>query len=145
MQPKKYAAFVPGLGEHQVYNALAALAAATEIGVGIIDTLERLKSFRNVERHLEVIEMKNGAIIIDDSWNSNPTSIGAALKVFKEISGLRKKIIVLGDAQEIGDLGKDAFRQLGSQIAKMGIDVLITIGPLTQELALQSIKEGMTG
>ena len=51
---KNYPMFVPGFGEHQVYNALAAIAAVHEMGVNISEAANRLKTFQKFNKHLQV-------------------------------------------------------------------------------------------
>ena len=90
-QHLKYKVFVPGYGEHQVYNALSAIAAVHQIGFGISEAVEQLKSFINLANHMETVTGYNGSIIIDDTWKSNPTSIEACLKVLKKLVQIKRK------------------------------------------------------
>lgn len=141
----KYPIFVPGHGEHQVYNALAAIAAIHEMGIGITTAGERLRYFQNMERHLETVPGINGSTIIDDSWSTNPTSIKAALDVLEHVSKDKKTIVLLGDIQQLGNDEVEIHSQLGDTIAGKNIDVLITIGPLTSIMANQAKNNGYKG
>ena len=78
---KTYQAYIPGYGEHQVYNVLAALAVINEMGMSIQKAILHLRTFEQMERHLQFSEGLNGSTIIDDTWTNNPTSVEAALKV----------------------------------------------------------------
>ena len=84
--------FVPGYGEHQVSNALAAMAAIHEMGMDLKTAISRLETYKNMNRHLEFSKGINGSTIIDDTWTNNPTSVEAALKVLDSM-GKGKKII----------------------------------------------------
>ena len=64
--------YVPGLGEHNVYNALAVLAAVTSAGVEMDKAIQNLAEFEHVEEHLEFKKGVNGCTVIDDTWNSSP-------------------------------------------------------------------------
>ncbi|MBS4172207.1 UDP-N-acetylmuramoyl-tripeptide--D-alanyl-D-alanine ligase [Bacillus sp. FJAT-49736] len=139
---KTYQVFVPGYGEHQVSNALAALAAVTEIGMTMEDAISRLATYHNMMRHLEFSIGKGGSTIIDDTWTNNPTSVEAALKVIDSIGKDKKVILVLGDINRLGNFEKKYHREIGSMVAKRNIHTLITIGKKAEEIANQAIEDG---
>lgn len=142
----KHAVFVPGYGEHMVYNALSSLALVHELGIGIDEGIERLKSFEKLPHHLQLMRGIGGCTIIDDTWNINPSSLKAAIEVLNNISNGRKKVLIVGDIWELGDLSVDIHRQVGDMIVdKAGLDVLITIGTLSAEIARRAEKRGFKG
>ncbi|WP_332651470.1 UDP-N-acetylmuramoyl-tripeptide--D-alanyl-D-alanine ligase [Lysinibacillus sp. 54212] len=136
-----YGVFVPGFGEHQVYNALAAIAAAREIGVSIQKSIIRLRTFKNMTRHLEFSTGIGGSTIIDDTWTNNPTSIEAALNVLDEIGKGKRVIVVLGDIKRLGQFEKKYHREIGNMVAKRDIHTLITIGSKAEEIARQAKRD----
>lgn len=142
---KTYPAFVPGYGQHQVLNALAAFAAVYEMGISIEEVVKRIKSFRNLPAHLECSIGMGKCIIVDDTWNSNPISLKAAFQVLNGISRGRKRIALIGDINALGELSLDLHRQVGEMIAENGVDVLITVGSLAAEMGKQAQKEGLSG
>lgn len=139
-----YRVFVPGLGEHQVYNALAAIAVANELGMDIKEAIERLRTFKNMARHLEFSKGIGGSTIIDDTWTNNPTSVEAALNVLDSIGKGKKVILVLGDIKRLGDFEKKYHREIGSMVAKRSIHTLITIGQRAEDIAKKAIEDGTT-
>ncbi|AOV07950.1 UDP-N-acetylmuramoyl-tripeptide--D-alanyl-D-alanine ligase [Sporosarcina ureilytica] len=139
-QHRTYKAFVPGYGEHQVYNALGAIAAVHQIGFGIDEATERLKLFKNLEKHIEVANGYNGAMILDDTWSSNPTSIKACLEVLKEIGASKKKIAVIGSIFSLGTQASNLHRDVGGMIANYELDTLITYGTFANQ-----VTEGAKG
>jgi len=141
---KSYKAFVPGYGEHQVYNALAALAAVSEIGLGMKEAILGLSTYEQMTRHLEFIDGVRGSTIIDDTWTNNPTSIEAALNVLDVIGKDKNIILVLGHINRLGDFEKKYHQEIGSLIAKRTIHTLITIGSKAEEIAEQALREGST-
>lgn len=138
----EYSVFVPGYGEHQVSNALAALAAVHEMGIDLKAAISRLKTYKIMDRHLEFSEGKNGSTIIDDTWTNNPTSVEAALKVLDSIGNGKKIILILGDINRLGNFEKKYHREIGSMVADRNIHTLITIGKKAEEIARQAIREG---
>ncbi|MCG7334424.1 UDP-N-acetylmuramoyl-tripeptide--D-alanyl-D-alanine ligase [Sporosarcina sp. ACRSM] len=137
-----YRAYIPGYGEHQVYNALAALAAVNEMGMDIKEAIARLATYENMTRHLEFSDGIGGSTIIDDTWTNNPTSIEAALKVLDTIGKGKNVILVLGDINRLGNFEKKYHREIGSLVAKRKIHTLITIGSKAEEIARQAIQDG---
>lgn len=141
---RTYEAFIPGYGEHQVSNALAAIAAVHEMGMDIKTAISRMKTFRNMDRHLEFSKGINGSTIIDDTWTNNPTSVEAALKVIDSIGKNKNVVLILGDINRLGNFEKQYHREIGSMIAKRKIGTLITIGKKAVEIANQARKDGST-
>ncbi|WP_252503362.1 UDP-N-acetylmuramoyl-tripeptide--D-alanyl-D-alanine ligase [Sporosarcina sp. Marseille-Q4943] len=142
--PEEYSAFVPGYGEHQVSNALAALAAVHEIGMDLKIAISRLTTYETMDRHLEFSKGKNGSTIIDDTWTNNPTSVEAALKVLDSIGKGKKVILILGDINRLGNFEKKYHREIGSMVAERNIHALITIGKKAEEIARQAMRDGST-
>ncbi|GKV57541.1 UDP-N-acetylmuramoyl-tripeptide--D-alanyl-D-alanine ligase [Sporosarcina sp. NCCP-2222] len=137
-----FEAFVPGFGTHQVYNALAAIAATTEMGLAERDAIYQLASFSNPERHMQFFEGVAGSTIIDDTWTINPTSIKAALQVIKELGREKKIIFVVGDINRLGRFEKKYHQEIGDLIAEQPIDLLITIGSKAEEIGRQAKRAG---
>ncbi|WP_064092777.1 Mur ligase family protein [Rossellomorea aquimaris] len=147
-QKKEYTSFVSGYGRHQIYNALFALAAIHTMGVDMEYAVDRLKTFENLERHLQIQNGVNRSILIDDTWSTNPTSLAAAIEVVEHVKkeeGKQKTALLLGDIAYLGEKEEEIHRELGSLIASKSIDELITIGKNTRELGNQAIKDGFQG
>lgn len=140
----EYRAFVPGYGEHQVSNALAALTAVHEMGIELKAAIDRLKTYENMDRHLEFSKGKNGSTIIDDTWTNNPTSVEAALKVLDSIGKGKKIMLILGDINRLGNFEKKYHREIGTMVADRDIHTLITIGKKAEEIARQAKRDGST-
>ncbi|WP_107839557.1 Mur ligase family protein [Metasolibacillus meyeri] len=141
---ERHDCFVPGYGEHQVYNALAALAATTAMGFPLRKAISKLRTFKNMERHLQFSKGIAGSTIIDDTWTNNPTSIEAALKVLAAVGKNNKRIVILGDIKRLGNYERQYHREIGSLIAKQSIDTLITIGHRAKDIALQAKADGIS-
>ncbi|MEH7180827.1 UDP-N-acetylmuramoyl-tripeptide--D-alanyl-D-alanine ligase [Neobacillus vireti] len=135
--------FIPGYGEHQVANALAALAAVNEIGIDLKQAAERLKTFKNLGRHLEIASGYNGATIIDDTWNFNTTSLEAGMKVLNHVAGKKHRIALFTDMTSLGDYSLQLHKQAGEIVKKYGADTIITLGNRAQEMANYAIELGL--
>jgi UDP-N-acetylmuramoyl-tripeptide--D-alanyl-D-alanine ligase len=118
---------VPGV--HNVRNALAATAAAIALNVPLAAIVAGLKNFAGVAGRLQRKAALHGAVLIDDTYNANPASLMAAMKVLAQAQG--KKILVLGD---MGELGADAphfHAEIGSEAHSLGIHKLLALGDLS--------------
>ncbi len=126
-------------GAHNVYNALAAAAAATALGIGKETIAAGLASFQGVKGRLQKKSGLRHALLIDDTYNANPESVRAALAVLAAASG--KKILVLGDMGELGKSAIDLHRTIGRDARDAGLDRLLTLG----ELSAYATEEFGTG
>lgn len=143
-QHMKHRAFVPGFGEHQVYNMLAALAAVHTIGIGIREAVERMRSFPQVPKRLQVLSGVNGCTVLDDTWSSNPKSVESALQALQLFPKNRKKIAVIGRmSSQLHEMAEEEHEKMGEVVAACGIDLLITRGELAQVIGKSAIKHGM--
>jgi UDP-N-acetylmuramoyl-tripeptide--D-alanyl-D-alanine ligase len=130
-------------GEHSVYNALAAAAAGSALGMNpslIASALAQVKpvAMRQVSRELD-----DKTLLIDDTYNANPDSMRAALKLLAKLDNTRTHIAVLGDMGELGDEELSLHEDVGRVAHMTGVDVLITIGALAQRYAEGARLAGM--
>ena len=123
------------LGKHNVYNALAAAAASTAIGISKENIASGLGLFSGVDGRLQQKKCQHDATMIDDSYNANPESVRAALSVLANYPG--KKILLLGDMGELGDNTVDFHEGIGEEARLIGIDRLFALG----ELSAHSVKK----
>lgn len=142
---KCYEAFVPGYGEHNIYNALAAIAAVSLVNVDILTSIERLAFFEQVEEHLEVKQGTNGCMVIDDTWNSSPLSMATALQVLKDVSRGRKTVALLGYMPQLGEgpYASEQYREMGKKAVETNVDLLIVVGEKAEEIGDAALKFGM--
>ena len=115
---------IPGL--HNVRNALAAAACALAAGVPMKTIGEGLTGFRPYTGRLQVKQARDGATVIDDTYNANPDSVRAAIDVLASCPAPR--ILVLGDMGEVGPRGPEFHREIGAYARSRGIDRLLALG-----------------
>jgi UDP-N-acetylmuramoyl-tripeptide--D-alanyl-D-alanine ligase len=126
-------------GKHNVLNALAAVAVAVALGIKKQVIASGLEKFKGVNGRMQKKQVLHQAIVIDDSYNANPTSVQAAIAVLAETTG--KKIMVLGDMGELGEQAADFHQQVGRQARLAGLDQIFTLGQLSV-LASDAFGEG---
>jgi UDP-N-acetylmuramoyl-tripeptide--D-alanyl-D-alanine ligase len=125
------------LGEHNARNALAATAAALAANVSPDAIRRGLEAFEPVKGRLQVkraaVAPIEGATVIDDTYNSNPDSMRAAIDVLA--SQPSPRVLVMGDMGEVGDQGPAFHREVGAYAAQRGIDALFALGDASADAA----------
>ncbi len=121
-------------GEHNVRNALAAIACTHAIGVPIELIVCGLEAFLPVAGRLQHKQAGCGAAVIDDTYNANPDSVRAAIAVLAQRPGPR--LLVLGDMGEVGNQGPQFHTEVGTYARAAGIEHLYTLGVLAQHASL---------
>jgi len=120
-------------GLHNVANALAAAAAAAALAVAPQNVKTGLENVRRVAGRLNVLRGEHGVRLIDDTYNANPTSLGAGLAVLSSAPG--ERWLVLGDMGELGPDAESMHRQAGCRARELGIERLFTFGTLARAAA----------
>jgi UDP-N-acetylmuramoyl-tripeptide--D-alanyl-D-alanine ligase len=128
-------------GRHNIYNALAAAAAAHAMGIPTKIIGNGLELFRPYDKRFH-LEKAGGIMLIDDSYNANPASMGAALATLAELKGNKTAFVALGDMLELGGNEAELHRITGVQAAQVA-DRLYLYGPLTAYIAEGAINAGM--
>jgi UDP-N-acetylmuramoyl-tripeptide--D-alanyl-D-alanine ligase len=118
-------------GEHNVMNALAAVAAAFSLDVSHRSIVAGLSGFTGVKGRLQRKPALHGSTFIDDTYNANPDSVKAALAVLAQQPG--KKVLVLGDMGELGQNAAAMHAQIGLAARAAGVHRLLALGELTKE------------
>ncbi|MFC1571511.1 UDP-N-acetylmuramoyl-tripeptide--D-alanyl-D-alanine ligase [Candidatus Margulisiibacteriota bacterium] len=123
---------LPLAGEHNIYNALAAIAVAKILKIKKTSIKKGLEKFRPSTNRYDVINRADGVKIINDTYNANPQSMTAMLKVLAWLNG--RKIAVLGDMYELGKRTRPAHKKIGRLCRELGIDCLISIGKFSKDM-----------
>lgn len=132
------------LGEHHVMNALAATAAALELGVPLPAVVEALESVTLAERwRMQVMGGRDGITIINDAYNASPDSMAAALKTLAQVQAPgTRTIAVLGEMSELGEFSGEEHDRIGLLAVRLGISQLVVVGPGARRLHITAINEG---
>lgn len=123
---------VPGL--HNVYNAMAATAAAIALGVDGARIARGLETFESAPGRLRFTAAPNGARMIDDTYNANPASMFAAIDVLTEQPG--RHVGVFGDMAELGEQGEQGHRDVLAYAHNKGVRHILTFGPQQRRAGL---------
>ncbi|MBS5963732.1 UDP-N-acetylmuramoyl-tripeptide--D-alanyl-D-alanine ligase [Varibaculum cambriense] len=120
------------LGRHNVANALAAVTAATELGVSLAQAARVLENARPLSQHrLDVREIESEITVIDDSYNANLDSMRSGittLKTLAQAKGKGRAVAVLGEMLELGADSETHHRLVGKACIEAGIEVVVTVG-----------------
>lgn len=133
---------VPVPGEHNIKDALAAIAVGEELGIEHEAIRAALAGFKAAEKRSNVIPARRGYVVIDDTYNAGPASVTSALKTLTMMEGDRR-IAVLGDMLELGEHAIEAHLEIGRAANECGIDLLFAVGELAKLIARGAIDAGM--
>jgi UDP-N-acetylmuramoyl-tripeptide--D-alanyl-D-alanine ligase len=126
------------LGQHNIYNALAAIAVGRIFGLGCQQISMALAGFAFPGGRFTLVRAK-GLTFIDDTYNSNPASLQEALEALFSLKPQARRILVMGDMCELGRNEKGFHRQAGRHISGI-CDVFLGVGRLVK-LAADSARE----
>ena len=128
-------------GEHFILNALCAITVGKEMGISSDKIVKGIESFELTQKRMDIYDLKNNIKVINDAYNASFESIKASLKVLAEYKEHRK-IAVLGDMFELGDFAKELHENVGKEVAKNKIDILIASGENSKYI-VEKAKEGL--
>lgn len=122
---------VPGI--HNARNALAAAAVGISFNVPAAKIQHALASFSAASKRMETLHV-DGITILNDTYNSNPDSIRAAIETLQAMKVTGKKIAVLADMLELGKSSEQEHRAVAAMLKPAGIEYLLTYGPLSRAI-----------
>jgi UDP-N-acetylmuramoyl-tripeptide--D-alanyl-D-alanine ligase len=126
-------------GKHNVLNALGAAAAASAAGATLGVISSGLARMRPVAGRLQLRAAREGAWLIDDSYNANPSSLEAAIDVLESLGG--RRVLVLGEMAELGAFSREAHLEAGRYARDHGVARLFALGDATRH-AVESFGTG---
>ncbi|REK76244.1 UDP-N-acetylmuramoyl-tripeptide--D-alanyl-D-alanine ligase [Paenibacillus paeoniae] len=131
-------------GRHNISNALAAIAAARVFGVKPDNIATGYQGLQLTGMRIEPSKAYNGATILNDAYNANPTAVRAAIDLVSGLSGFGRRWIVLGDMLDLGPEEESLHREIGEYITKGKAEAVATFGALaaiTVEAAAKNLTE----
>jgi UDP-N-acetylmuramoyl-tripeptide--D-alanyl-D-alanine ligase len=118
---------VPLLGRGHLMNVVCAAAVALEMGIDLDTIVAHASHLKPSSRRGAVLRLPKGVTLIDDSYNSSPSALLRSLEVIARSWGTRR-MAVLGEMLELGDLSESLHRECGRAAANSRLAKLITIG-----------------
>ena len=134
---------IPVWGVHNIYNALAAIAVGRQMGIPYPLIKRGLQKYKPPSMRLQPLYGVKGFTLINDTYNANPASMIAGLKVLKQVAAKGHSVAVLGDMNELGKYSRSGHYKVGRVVTQLGISRLITIGPQSVMIAQGAIASGM--
>ena len=125
------------LGDHNVSNALAAIAVGLDYGVPMAVIKQQLSTFSGQRQN---IVKQNGYTIIDDAYNASPDSMKAGLKILSDYQDTGRKIAVLSDMLELGPDSPDYHKEVGKYLGSTKVTDLYITGTLSKEYEKAALK-----
>jgi len=134
-------ATTPLLGEHSIYNALAAVAVGLQYGISLQRAAESLKTLSASDKRGEILNLA-GTTIINDCYNSNPKALESMIRSLTRLPAQRR-VVVAGEMLELGPAAEELHRESGRYIAKCGIDALLGVRGLAKAMVEAASAAGM--
>jgi UDP-N-acetylmuramoyl-tripeptide--D-alanyl-D-alanine ligase len=138
-QNESYSLQAPLIGQHSVHTILRAVAVGLVEGLSIGEIIQGLHQASSQLR-LVAVHTKQGALMLDDTYNASPESTLAALNLLNELPG--RKIAVLGGMYELGQYEKAGHEKVGIRAAEV-TDKLITLGEHARMISVAAFKAGL--
>ena len=143
---RKYGSFsvtIPVPGRHNVYDALAAYAAATRMGLDAARSAKALENYKSTGMRQNIVH-KNQLTVVEDCYNASPDSMKASLEMFRELDAKGgRKFALLGDMLELGELEKTAHEQVGGWAARAGLTTLVALGSASRYMVQAAQEQGL--
>ncbi len=122
--------YLPLVGKYNVYNAVAACAAALAIGVPAPELRHAIHGVTSASGRSNLHSF-GATRLVDDTYNSNPDAVGQVLRAFAPLSPRHYRWILLGDMLELGPDEVQIHAELGRTLASCGFDRITLVGPLS--------------
>ena len=132
---------LPLMGIHNVYNALAAAAVATQRGVLPSEAARALATLSPADKRGEILRL-GGATVINDCYNSNPKALDSMVDALAAMPA-RRRIVVAGEMLELGPAGEGLHRESGRHMAEMGIQIVVGVRGLAREIVNAAAEAGV--
>ena len=129
-------------GQQNLFNALAASTIAICLKESFDHIIAGLGSFKGIKGRFMTVSLPRDIILVDDTYNSNPFSLKAALDSIREMAGGRRLILGLGEMMELGDETVPSHLEAGGMVAELGASYLFVMGDHAGEMRAGALKKG---
>ena len=136
-----YALTIPAPGTYMAYSASIAVAVGEALGLSREEIIRGVAAYQPAGSRMRVVRLPENRVILDDCYNANPQSVTAALEVLAKTE-CDRRVAVLGDMGELGELTEQAHYNMGALAAMLGIDVIAAIGTKAAKIADGAAQSG---
>ena len=133
---------VPIAGEHFILNAMSAILVGKTLNLSVEQIKNGIETFELTKKRMDIVELSNGAKIINDAYNASFESMQASLKYLSSFKNNRK-IAILGDMFELGEFSEKLHKKVGAEVYQNKIDILICSGKGAKDIVDEAEKLGM--
>ncbi|MEG2813357.1 MAG: UDP-N-acetylmuramoyl-tripeptide--D-alanyl-D-alanine ligase [Oscillospiraceae bacterium] len=139
---KTIKAQIPTVGIHNVMNALAGFCVGLVAQINPQQIVDAMKWYKN-DGMRQNFSNVDGIIVIKDCYNASPDSMNSAIDTITSIDCKGKRVCVFGDMLELGDFSNEAHLEVGKNVARANIDLLICYGEKSSEIKRGAVMVGM--
>jgi len=133
------------LGEHHVYNALAALATGEILGVDRKEAIQAIESMKLAEKwRMELGVAESGLTVINDAYNASPDSMRAALQTLAQLGRIsgKKTVAVMGEMAELGEFSAHEHDAIGRIAVRLNLGQVVVVGKAAKLIHMGASQEG---
>jgi len=134
---------LPLLGQHNVANAVAAIAVGVTHEIPWDQIREAVREMTPEKMRGQVIKFREGFVVIDDSYNSNPRALSEMVRFLGRLHGYKRKFLVAGEMLELGPEGRELHRDCGRDAARAGLEMIIAVQGQATEILEGALEAGM--
>src|SRR5215467_9247212 len=134
---------LPLLGQHNVANAVAAIAVATTHEVPYEQIREALAEMKPEKMRGQVVKFREGFAVIDDCYNSNPRALSEMIRFIGRLQGYQRKILVAGEMLELGPEGAELHRNCGREAARAGLELILGVQGQAKNVLEGALESGV--
>ena len=138
----EYTIVLQAPGQHHIYNALAAILVGLRYNIDMEKIVAGIRKFLPDELRQSIVELRDYRVI-KDCYNASPTSMKSGLEVLSLQETEGRRVAILADMLELGDISDQAHREVGGMVKRFGVDCLVTIGEKAALIAEGALDNGM--
>jgi len=131
------------LGNHNIYNALAAAASSLALGIEESVICEGIARFEQIPGRMKLYRLRGGACLVDDTYNANPASVREALRTLRDLEGVHRITVILGDMLELGDTSEELHEDIGRFLSDSGVGTVFIRGKFSRAVAAGAQQGGL--
>ncbi len=135
-----YRLAIPSPGGYMIYPASMAVAIGEHLGLSHGEIVAGVADYVSTGSRMRRIRLREERLVVDDCYNANPQAMREALQILAN-SAAAKKLAVLGDMGELGELTAEAHRAVGKLTGELGLDAVVAIGPKSADIAATASGE----